>query len=182
MTLRKIDFFVPGRPQAKQRARAGRDRRTGKSVHYTPTHTSNYEQAVELYCRAVTRSQKPIPGPVHMTLRIYMPISKNWPMWKQNAALDGFIHPTVDPDTTNVAKAVEDALNNVAYLDDNQIVSQTILKQYAPADMQGVRVTVEELDGYRHDVPREVIAELLGLPPRRGVSKVPAEQPEKSDS
>ena len=49
---------------------------------------------------------------------------------------------TKKPDADNLAKAILDALNGVAYPDDAQIVTLTVRKRYGEADM--VHVLIEE--------------------------------------
>ncbi len=39
-------------------------------------------------------------------------------------------HPTVKPDLSNYVKGIEDALNNIAYLDDSQIIKLYTEKRY----------------------------------------------------
>lgn len=45
--------------------------------------------------------------------------------------LDGQIRPTKKPDSDNILKAVADALNQVAYRDDKQIVDTQVRKFYS---------------------------------------------------
>ena len=51
------------------------------------------------------------------------------------------LFPTVKPDADNVSKIILDALNGLAYYDDNQVTDLTIYKQYATTD-EGVGVVV----------------------------------------
>lgn len=55
------------------------------------------------------------------------------------------LFPTVKPDTDNISKIILDALNGLAYYDDNQVTDLTIYKQYATADEKvGVVVNIRE--------------------------------------
>jgi len=111
-------FVVQGPPQPKQRARSGKGGR-----HYTPAATVRYESVV----RAIGSLRKP-PG---------------WPM-------DGIYHLTVvacfadrrPRDIDNVVKAVSDALNRVAFDDDNQVVRVSAEKHVDPANPR-TEVTVQ---------------------------------------
>jgi crossover junction endodeoxyribonuclease RusA len=91
-------FTVLGPPQPKQRARSGKGNR-----HYTPAETVRYENAV----RAIGSLRKPpswdMQGSYHLTVVAY---------FADNRARDA----------DNVLKAVSDALNKVAFDDDNQVV------------------------------------------------------------
>lgn len=103
-------FTVLGNPQPKQRARKGKGNR-----HYTPAETVRYESAV----RAIGSLRKP-PG---------------WPM-------DGEYHLFVvayfadrrPRDIDNVVKSVSDALNKVAFDDDNQVVRVSAEKRVDPSN------------------------------------------------
>ena len=57
----------------------------------------------------------------------------------------GEILPCKKPDVSNIAKAVEDALNGLVYEDDAQICSLTVSKCYAlPGQEPCVYVRIEE--------------------------------------
>ncbi len=143
-----LTFRIPGKPQPKQRARSGINAATGRKVHYTPEATKNFEEAVRLvaYNARITSPGASVffHGPVALSLSIDMKIPGSWPKWKQDAAFDGFIAPTVDPDASNVVKAVEDGLNGVVWRDDNQVVKLEVSMQYS--DCEGVTVKIESLD------------------------------------
>lgn len=52
--------------------------------------------------------------------------------------------PCGRPDLTKLVRSTEDALTNVCWFDDSQIVSQLVIKRYS--EIPGVRITVEEAD------------------------------------
>ena len=55
------------------------------------------------------------------------------------------LFPTVKPDADNVSKIILDALNGLAYADDNQVTDLVVYKQYATADEKvGVVVNIRE--------------------------------------
>lgn len=55
------------------------------------------------------------------------------------------LFPTVKPDTDNISKIILDALNGLAYYDDNQVTDLTIYKQYATTNEKvGVVVNIRE--------------------------------------
>lgn len=58
-------------------------------------------------------------------------------------AQEGLILPTTKPDSSNILKGVEDALNGVLYKDDSQIVRTHVVKMYAfnPA----IQVVIQEI-------------------------------------
>lgn len=57
--------------------------------------------------------------------------------------LNGELLPAKKPDIDNIAKAVLDALNSVAYRDDTQIVELQIRKQYS--EKPRLEICMEEL-------------------------------------
>ena len=54
----------------------------------------------------------------------------------------GLISPTKKPDLDNIAKAILDSLNGIAYKDDSQIVSLLISKKYS--DRPRVEIALKE--------------------------------------
>ena len=55
------------------------------------------------------------------------------------------LFPTVKPDADNISKIILDALNGLAYYDDNQVTDLTIYKLYATTNEKvGVVVNIRE--------------------------------------
>lgn len=120
-----IKLTIPGEPMGKARPRV-----TKTGFIYTPKKTVNYETLIkELFIMKYPDFQ-PIEGPVEMVLNAWlkMPKSSNK---KTGAMLIGEIRPTKKPDMSNILKSVEDALNNLAYNDDKQIVELTLKKRFS---------------------------------------------------
>ncbi len=71
----------------------------------------------------------------------------SWPTWKYTVAMyepEAIAH-TVKPDLDNLAKGILDALNEVVYKDDNQIIDMCVFKRWESADHQpGVRIVIQE--------------------------------------
>jgi Holliday junction resolvase RusA-like endonuclease len=120
-------FEVPGEPVGKARPRF-----TRQGHAYTPKKTSDYEREVRNSFRIAYPAHEPMAGPVSMEVYAFFGVPKSWPMKKREAALRSeSLLPTGRPDASNVLKAVEDALNGLAYLDDSQIVDASVQKRYA---------------------------------------------------
>lgn len=145
----KVSFEVPGPPTPKGRPRFW----NGHAV--TPRGTRAYEALVRMAggmaVRAVAGGTVP-SGPVRVEVTAYHAIAASWPMAKKAVAAEcgawgryrgGWILPRTDID--NVAKAVLDGLNGVAYIDDRQVVALTALKAWA--ERPRVEVVVEWMDG-----------------------------------
>lgn len=90
----KVTFTIPGVPIPKERARITRNGR------FTPQRTREYEAKVRM-C-ALTGGVRRIAGPVVLSLALYLPDHRR-------------------RDCENIQKAIQDALNGIAYEDDSQV-------------------------------------------------------------
>lgn len=119
--------IIKGQPQGKERPRF---RNVGKFVQtYTPKKTKDYEKHIKqsyLEQNGVYWGELPIKVEIKAFYQIHM----SWSKKRQNMAIFGGIRPTTKPDTDNIAKAVCDALNGVAFADDKQVVELSISKWY----------------------------------------------------
>lgn len=113
-----IDFFVPGEPVPKARAR------TGKGFAFTPVRTKAWEAQVKM-AAAAARLKAGAPmmeGSVRMEMYFNMPTKRR-------------------SDIDNLAKSVLDACNGVLYVDDSQVdILRVDRVKGAPAHMAGVHV------------------------------------------
>ena len=133
-----ITFTVPGVPIGKGRPKFSR---RGAFVRaYTPEKTANYENLVKLAASQAMAGADPLKRPIAVMLTLNMPIPSSWSKKRRELALRGLIGATVKPDLDNVCKALADAMNGIVYEDDKQIVSATIVKQYATVPCVAVRV------------------------------------------
>lgn len=136
-------FRVGGMPQGKARARFT------KSGHsYTPAQTRRYEQAIKAaaLAKALTCGWLKSDEPIRIQIGAYFAIPRSFSKSKRAAAQWGNLYPTVKPDADNIAKVVCDALNEVAYNDDKQIVECVVRKRYCTAyDEPHVVVSVERM-------------------------------------
>lgn len=132
-----IHLTIPGRPMAKQRPRVLRN-----GITYTPKETMNYETLVkQLYITEHFRVR--LQGPIKVTITAYIPIPKNVSKKKRQLMIDGIIRPEKRPDWDNIGKIITDALNQVAYEDDKQIVDARVTKMYS--EEPRVEVELEEI-------------------------------------
>lgn len=128
-------FEVPGKPQGKARPRVTR------RGAYTPAKTKAYEQAVAAAYRAQAGAYFGESQLAVMVFAYFEP-PKSTSKKKRAAMLDGTIKPTTKPDADNIAKAVCDALNGIAYHDDAQITVMIIRKAYR--ERAGVKVCISD--------------------------------------
>lgn len=117
-----MKLIIPLAPVAKSRPHFS------NGHAYTPRKTREYEDAVRLIAQAA--KIRAITGEISMTVYFYMPIPKSWSNAKKQRAESEEIRPTTKPDLSNLVKAIEDALNGIAYKDDSQIVKLTAEKYY----------------------------------------------------
>jgi Holliday junction resolvase RusA-like endonuclease len=138
MQGKSITFTVPGAPTAKGRARSFV--RNGHVAHYTPGKTVLYENLVKMAAQvamgfSILDPRKPLDPPIdgacELNLTLHMPIPASWSAKKRTAALAGLILPTTKPDSSNVLKAIEDAMNGVVWIDDKQVVDHNIRRRYS---------------------------------------------------
>ena len=119
-----IELTIPGEPVGKARPRMARG-----GIVYTPTKTVNYEDLIRELFIVKYPGFQPLEGPVRMSLSAWLRIPKTSKK-KIEAMESGEIRPTKKPDMSNILKSVEDALNNLAYRDDKQIVECELEKRY----------------------------------------------------
>jgi Holliday junction resolvase RusA-like endonuclease len=130
-----IRIVVLGEPMGKQRPRASFI--AGHATIYTPKKTQSYEAR---FASAYADGHSDIPPTgeaISVEIRAFFSLakadfnSKGEPNKKGLAKLNGEIRPTKKPDCDNIAKAVLDGLNGVAFIDDSQVVELSIQKGYS---------------------------------------------------
>lgn len=105
---------------------------------YMPTEYSHYKRRVAEAYRAAGGEHMGT-APVALTIDVMRELPGSSPK-RVSAEPD-----TVRPDVDNIAKAVMDALNGVAYEDDSQVVSLSVLKCDRTRNPTRMRVTVTEI-------------------------------------
>lgn len=125
-----------GEPVAKGRPRAFV--RAGRVSTYTPDKTRAAEEAIA----ASAREQwvgAPWSCPVRLRVDAYFPIRASWSKRKREGAL-GQPH-IIKPDADNLLKLVEDALNGIAFTDDQLVFDTRCVKWWAPTGRVDVLLT-----------------------------------------
>jgi Holliday junction resolvase RusA-like endonuclease len=110
---------------------------------YDPKKSSDFKNYVRLVA-ADYRPDKLLEGPILVTVKVYKKIPKNFSKKKKAAAEAGQLRPTTKPDVDNYAKSIKDALKNVIWKDDSQVVDLHISKWYS--ETPRVEVTIVPLD------------------------------------
>lgn len=132
------EFEVPGKITGKGRPRVN----TQTAIAYTPAKTKEYEEMVKQYFVLKYRRINPLEGRIKIEIKVYMGISQNTSKKQKEEMLKNTISPTKKPDIDNIAKVILDALNKLAFKDDNQITKLEIEKLYA--EEEKVYVKIEE--------------------------------------
>lgn len=130
---------LPGIPRGKQRPRFSR--RSGTT--YTPAQTATHELNLAYAAKIAMDGRKPLSGPLYVTVEAIMPIPQSWSKKKKAAAISGDVQPTVTPDADNLLKCT-DALNQIVWIDDKQIVDCRVSKRYGERPM--LRISVWPMD------------------------------------
>ena len=99
----------------------------GRARAYTPKKSADYERQI---AREWAHERQSAAARLDIVFGI--PIPQSWSKKQQDAAASGLLLPAKKPDIDNLIKAVMDALNGVAYDDDNQVIELSAKKVYAP--------------------------------------------------
>ena len=159
-----IRFTIYGKPQQKRRHRTAV--RGKYAVQYNPEENVEAEATIQ----AVAMQHRPeqlLDGPLIVEIIAYFPIPKSTSKQKRKDMLAGRIRPTVKPDWDNIGKIYSDALNNIIYPDDKQIVTGITHKLYSetPRVVIDIRKFEPETYGEDHAI----------LPQRRGTIELKPE-------
>lgn len=133
-------FKVPGKPQGKSRPRIERNPYTGKVHGRTPQKTVDYENFIK-WCYKACKGEFYGSSCLSVDIQAYFQIPKSTSKKQRAEILEKDIKPTVKPDCDNIIKAVLDALNGVAYVDDKQVVSISCSKHYSTDPRLEIKIT-----------------------------------------
>ena len=130
------EFEVPGKITGKGRPRVN----TTTAIAYTPAKTKEYEELVKQYFIIKYRKINPLEGRIKINITAYFSVPKNTSKKQEENMLNNAISPTKKPDIDNIAKIILDALNKLAFKDDNQITKLEIEKKYGTEEKISVKV------------------------------------------
>lgn len=120
-------FTVSGDPQGKARPRFVNGR------VYTPQRTRDYEAEVRQAYMQTFKALNPIPGAVRLEVQADFRVPKSGKHQPASWCLKR-------PDADNIAKAVLDALNGIAFADDAQVCDVRVVKRWADESQVTVKV------------------------------------------
>ncbi len=141
--MQPIRFTIPGKPVGKARPRLGR------YGTYTPEKTRAYETLVKWNFKLATKFKnfKPMEGAVKVTITAIFAVPKSYSKKKREEALFNLEY-THKPDIDNISKIILDALNGLAWLDDSQVSSLSVCKNFGEKDQ--VIIELEEIKQWEY--------------------------------
>lgn len=141
--METVAFEVPGEPIGKARPRVV------DGHAYTPSRTKDYEEAVRLAYKQAVKDRPELErrwdkdAQLSLQIAAFYQLPKRVSRQMRGAMLMGKERPKKKPDLDNVLKIVADALNDLAYHDDSQIVYMVAGKFWAVTPY--VWVTISEV-------------------------------------
>lgn len=118
-----IRFFVPGAPVPQQRAKT--IFRDGKVLgKYDPPACKDFKNRVALIAFEKISRMFPADTPLDVEFTFYLPRPASVSVRK-------YPYPVKKPDWDNLGKGVADAMENIVYARDSQIVDCVVRKRYA---------------------------------------------------
>lgn len=138
--MNTLQFEVPGPPIGQGRPRFSTV--CGHVRAYDAEKSRNYKAYIALLATKAIEEQgwNVLNFPVMLEIRAYFAVPKSKSKAYKEGALSGKIMPTKKPDADNLAKAVLDALNGVAYKDDSAIIALKVSKIFS--DVPRLEVSV----------------------------------------
>lgn len=142
-----VCFELEGSPVGKGRPRFNiiQPRSGGRPFAnvYTPPETRAYESDLSKAAKeAYGRGRWPSDKPIQLLVHAFMPIPISWSEKDHRAALIGAKAHTKTPDGDNILKCVGDALNDIIWLDDSQIIDARVIKRYS--EIPALRIEARE--------------------------------------
>lgn len=136
-----MKFIVKGRPRGKDRPRF---RKIGNYVStYNTKVTKDYEKLVKLSAleQCKDKLDKEYTGLVKMSIKAFFKPNKSISKKQHNLLLG---QPYLKkPDSDNIVKIICDALNGIAYKDDNQVAILNVEKVYDEDERVEVEIEYE---------------------------------------
>lgn len=141
--MKSFEFTVPGIPKGKARPRFSKI--GGYVKTYTPKTTRDYETLVaeSFLSQGGTVFDHPY---LDVYIIAYFPIPKSTRKADKLLMGSGCIPYNHKPDVDNCCKSILDGLNNVAWLDDRQVVSLKIKKFYGNEPQVIVKIKEVEVE------------------------------------
>lgn len=138
-----MTYMVEGNPVGKGRPKFAR---RGNFVStYTPKKTKDYETVIKEAAKKAMGSNELLETPVTVAIYITVPVPQSYSKKRTEACLKDIERPIKKPDIDNIAKCFLDAMNDIVYKDDTQVLTLHVTKVYGTVGMVEVMVK-EDLD------------------------------------
>lgn len=145
-----ITVILRGDPEPKRRhcARIVFPKKGKPFVHEYPDKRGvEYENALAMAAKIAMRGKKRLEDvAIEVVVTAIKAVPSSWPNRDKDAALAGVIRPTGKPDADNFLKVI-DALNEIVWKDDAQIVDARAIKIYGEEPMLKIDVKLCEVSG-----------------------------------
>ena len=134
-----IKLTIPGEPIAQPRQRHRIAYKANKQpyvVNYTPANdpVQSYKQAIALVAKQ--HCKEPIDGPVELSIDLFCTRPKS--------VKGQTPYKVTRPDLDNCVKAIQDALNGIAYVDDGKVFRLHAAKYYCePGTQPRTEIAIE---------------------------------------
>ena len=109
----------------------------GKHRAYDPS--KQYKQAIQWQIRPHA-PKDPLTGALHVDMTFYLPIPKGTSKILSRQMINGTALPYKRPDLDNLAYIVTNAMKEIIYEDDSQIVDLILTKRYAETPKTVIKV------------------------------------------
>lgn len=127
-----VDIIPMGAVRVTQRS---------KWVNAASLRYMNYKKTIGWAVREHIKTA--IDAPVSVDMTFYYPIPSSWSKAAKEDARSGRKRPIVKPDLDNCVKGCFDALNGIAWVDDNRVVKESSSKWYS--DQPRIEITISEI-------------------------------------
>lgn len=117
-----LTFEIHGTPEPQKQTRKG------KHGFYDPSHQRREQIRWQVKPHAPL---DPLCGPIEVTIHFYMPIPKATTAARRRHMINNTLMHVVRPDVDNLSYLIVNALKDIVYKDDSQIVSLHIHKRYS---------------------------------------------------
>jgi Holliday junction resolvase RusA-like endonuclease len=131
-----IVIELSGEPKGKGRPRFARNGRV-----YTPAATRAYESTLRFAAQEEMNGRPPLDGALAVTVTATFPIPISWSARKRASALAGSLPHVKAPDCDNLLKCT-DALNQIVWRDDKQIIKARVVKRYGERPSLRIEITL----------------------------------------
>ena len=113
---------------------------------YDPS--KEYKTALQWQIKPYAPSN-PILGPVRVHISFFLPIPKITPSMRRKQMINGLCVPWRRPDLDNLAYTVTNAMQDIIYKDDSQIIDLVLSKRYA--EIPKIVIKILEMDIAKND-------------------------------